>query len=392
MTKITTLDSLAVVQVDLSIWTGQAKLNKEDINLGEGGSLPSDKVVQLGSKKIIDSSRLKTFHSKRQAYRNRLTRVGIPFMNGYAVPVTKLNEVTQYLNSLEVEFNEEKDLFLNEYDLAVDQWAMENPDLEQAIRSCAPSRNDVAKRINFDYQVFKISPFQEDDERINRKIEGLGDELIAELINEAKTFYDKNLVGKESLSSRTRSTLVGWYEKLEGLAFLSSNIRPLANVLKGAIDCYQHADGSQLLAPYFWQVVGAVAILSDSYKVDDYLDGKISIAAVGLKEEERSKSLHALHSNSFGTDTAPDLFNEPVTSSVPETLINSNIDQQEQQLSEIQEDLLSLDDFFGKNDEELIVSSPVVIEPSEQSSSPALDTGDLLKNEGDQNTIGWTYF
>lgn len=393
MTKITTLDSLAVVQVDLSIWTGQTKLHKEDINLGEGGSLPSEKVVQLGSKKIIDASRLKVFHSKRQAYRNKLMRVGIPFMNGYAVPVTKLDEVTQYLDDLEIEFNHEKHLFLNDYDIAVDQWALENPDMAQAIRSCAPSRNDVAERISFDYQVFKISPFTEDDERINRKIAGLGDELIAELINEAKSFYEKNLVGRDSLSTRTRSTLVGWYEKLEGLAFLSQNIRPLANLLKGAIDCYLYANGGQLASPYFWQVVGAVAILSDSSKVSDYLDGKISISSVGTEEESKSNTLKALHSNSSSAGSAPDLL-EDVTSSVAPKTETAPKDKTEQVLVSIQDELQSLDDFFGDHSkyQEPSKPSPAVVESSEQSSLPAVETEEVPQKEATATEIGWTYF
>lgn len=350
--KVTKLDSLAVVQVDLSIWSGQTKLHKEDLKLGDGGSLPSDKVVQLGSKKIIDSSRLKIFHAQRQGYRRELSKVGIPFMNGHAVPITKLDQVTQYLNNLEVEFNEEKIVFLNEYDQAVDQWALENPDLEEAIRSCALTRKQVEKRINFDYQVFKISPFQEGDERMNRKIEGLGDELIDDLINEAKTFYEKNIVGKDSLNSRTRSTLVGWYEKLEGLAFLSSNIMPLARLLKGAIGCYQHADGGHLLAPYFWQVVGAVAILSDSYKVDSYLDGKINPTMVGAQEEEQDKELRALHTNSMDQVSlqTPMLFDGQHTSntSTVSSVIPENQDFKEQQSSELENALLSINDFFDQ--------------------------------------------
>lgn len=284
--KIKQLESLAVVQVDLSIWSGQTKLNPEDIKLGVGGSLPPERVAQLGSKKIIDTSRLKVFHAQRQSYRRILHRVGMPFMNGYAVPISKLDQIVQFLDGIEAEFKEEKQVFLNEYDQAIDQWALENPEMEEAIRACSLTNQEVEKRINFDYQIFKITPLEEDDERINRKINGLGDELIAEIINEAKAFYLNNLLGKDTLNIRTRSTLLGWSEKLEGLAFLSNRIQPLADLIKAAVESYQHAEGRYLTTPYLWQVIGAVLICSDESKVDQYLAGTISIETESKQAED----------------------------------------------------------------------------------------------------------
>lgn len=312
--KIKKLDYLAMVQVDLSIWSGQTKLHPEDFNIGHGGSLPSERVAQLGSKKIIDTSRLKSFHAKRQAYRRILNRVGMPFMNGHAIPVSKLDEVLLQLQELEQEFNNDKVVFLNEYDQAVDAWALDNPDMEEAIRACSLSRQEVEKRISFDYQIFKIAPLQEGDERLNQQVEGLGDKLIVEIINEAQEFYGKNIKARTSLNTRTKSTLIGWHAKLEGLAFLSSSIQPLAALVKEAIDCYDLADGGQLTAPYFWQVVGAVAILSDSKKVDDYLDGRINSNAAGKQAAAEAETLgdYVSHNETIGLqDSSLDLFAKP---------------------------------------------------------------------------------
>lgn len=60
-TQIKHLDSLSVVQIDFNIWSGQTRLRPEDFNLGVGGELPSEKVAQLGSKKIIDNANLNGF-------------------------------------------------------------------------------------------------------------------------------------------------------------------------------------------------------------------------------------------------------------------------------------------------------------------------------------------
>lgn len=353
-TKIKKLDYLAMVQVDLSIWSGQTKLNPEDFNLGAGGYLPSERVAQLGSKKIIDTSRLKPFHAKRQAYRRILNRVGMPFMNGHAIPISKLDEVMLQLQELELEFNNDKVVFLNEYDQAVNAWALDNPDMEEAIRACSLSRQEVEKRISFDYQVFKIAPLQEGDERLNTQIEGLGDKLIAEIISEAQTFYEKNIIAKNSLNTRTRSTLIGWHTKLEGLAFLSSSIKPLATLVQEAIDCYNLAAGGQLMAPYFWQVVGAVAILSDSRKVDDYLDGRLNSNAAGKQAEAKAAVNSASHEHNQGfkeieqpQEGSLALFNSPGLAPEESNLAPVTHDQHEE---------LSIDDFFAAS---LKVEKPV---------------------------------
>lgn len=349
--KIKQLESLAVVQVDLSIWSGQTKLNPEDIKLGVGGSLPPERVAQLGSKKIIDTSRLKVFHAIRQTYRRLLHRVGMPFMNGYAVPISKLDQIIQFLDALESEFEVEKQVFLDEYDQAIDQWALENPEMEEAIRACSLSNKEVEKRINFDYQIFKITPLENDDVRINRKITGLGNELIAEIISEAKAFYLNNLLGKNSLNTRTRSTLIGWFEKLEGLAFLSNRIQPLADLIKAAIDSYQHAVGRNLTSPYLWQVVGAVLICSDESKVDQYLAGTISIEtegkqveiengtnlSLGSLEKEDSKDLDNTNFSLISLDFVDVESTEKVTPTPSDKEKNDNE----------QTELPSIDDFFS---------------------------------------------
>src|SRR5690606_35240439 len=136
---------------------------------------PSEKVAQLGSKKIIDTTNLNGFHRLKQEARRMLARYGMPFMNGFAIPVDKTDEVCERLDKIEDEFDQLKQKFVSEYNAAIDEWAKENPEHEQAIRNGALSQSDVESRIGFEYQLFRIAPMEDEGNtnRLSRKVDSL---------------------------------------------------------------------------------------------------------------------------------------------------------------------------------------------------------------------------
>ncbi len=234
MNKVNHLQSLCVIHVDFDIWSGQTRLSASDLKLGEGGEIPPEKVAQLGSKKICDPAKLKGFHRLKTETRRLLLKFGMPFMNGFAVPVSKIDEICNKLNDINFQFNQLKQDFINGYNKAVDEWCLENPEYERAIRAGALPKETVEERIGFEYQVFMIQPVNEDEanaKRLNRKVERLGDDLISEVVQEANKFYMERLAGRDQCAVTTRQTLRNIRDKVDGLSFLNSAFNPLVKLL-----------------------------------------------------------------------------------------------------------------------------------------------------------------
>lgn len=278
--KVQHLDNLCVVHVEQSNWSGQTRLDPKDIKLGIGGEVPSDTVFQLGSKKVCDPERLKAFTRIKSASRRLLKRHGLPFMNGWAVPIDKVDEITQDLNEMKQEFQDVKNLFLNDYDLALEEWIRDNPDHAEAIRAGALPKDVVEKRISFNYQVFMIQPVSADPNitnSLNEKVVGLGDELIDEIVNDANRFFDSNLRGRTDCGVTTRLTLTRLRDKIDGLSFLNASFDPLVNLLDETLSVYDNADGRNVRSPYFYQIVAATLILGSHDKINEYANGLITL-------------------------------------------------------------------------------------------------------------------
>lgn len=327
--KVKHLDNLCVVHVEQSNWSGQTRLDPKDIKLGVGGEIPSDTVFQLGSKKVCDPERLKAFTRIKSASRRLLKRHGLPFMNGWAVPVDKVDEITQDLNEMKQEFQDVKDLFLNDYDIALEEWIRDNPDHAEAIRAGALPKDVVEKRISFNYQVFMIQPVSADSnntDSLNEKVSGLGDELIDEIVNDANRFFDSNLRGRTDCGVTTRLTLKRLRDKIDGLSFLNAAFDPLVNLLDETLAVYDNADGRNVRSPHFYQIVASTLILGSHDKINEYANGLITLddQAVAANpdraqgESETSTSFTPLSDDELKSMFA-DHTAEPATEQEPES-------------------------------------------------------------------------
>ncbi|MDV5469040.1 DUF3150 domain-containing protein [Klebsiella pneumoniae] len=73
----------------------------------------------------------------------------------------------------------------------------------------------------------------------------------------------------------TRQTLRNIRDKVDGLSFLNSAFNPLVKLLDQTLRGYeQHADGRNIVAPFFYQVVAAVLIMvSERDRIEQYANG-----------------------------------------------------------------------------------------------------------------------
>jgi len=290
--KINHLESLCIIYVDFDIWSGQTRLTASDLKLGDGGEIPPEKLAQLGSKKICDPVALKGFNRLKTETRRLMLRYGMPFMNGFAIPIKKSQEICDKLNDIETQFHLLKVDFLNGYAQAVENWCQENPEYEQAIRAGALPSYVVDRKIGFEYEVFMIQPVNEDEHtehatRLNNKIEHLGNDLISEVIQEANKFYEKNLAGRNQCAIKTKKSLIKIRDKIDGLSFLNGHLTSLVQLLDQTIHGYEQNIGGYIKAPFFYQLASAILMMTDRKKIEQYANGALSVSDINQKINDR---------------------------------------------------------------------------------------------------------
>lgn len=300
--KIEKLEQIALVHVDFDIWSGQTSLKKKDLNI-DPVEMKMDKVIQLGTKKICDPKALKGFAALKTEARRALLRFGITLLNGYAVPLSRINDVLIKLEDIEVRFNQLRDDFLNEYDYAIEQWVQDNKECEAQIRDGILPIEQVKKRINFDYQVYKIGELEDpkQTERLKNKIEGAGDDLVADIANAAENFFEVNLSGKKQCDIKTRKTLENLKEKVDGLVFLDGKLTHISALLQETLLVYANNKGRFLEGSDFDKLVATVLTLSSQRTIEQYCSGA---AESQNDQSDQSKDInHVKNKNEVNEDS-----------------------------------------------------------------------------------------
>ena len=111
-TKLTSLDKLqriAVITPQFRIWTGETVLKATDFIIGEGGELPDSEFASLGRKALIDKQHLNVFRNLRDNFRKECGSIGLPFLGGFAIELSKLDELKPLLDDYVQQFKTEID-------------------------------------------------------------------------------------------------------------------------------------------------------------------------------------------------------------------------------------------------------------------------------------------
>lgn len=275
--SVNQLEKLAILQLDFDIWSGQVKLDDPDLKLGAGGSLPPKMLASLGRKSVISSEHLKPFNRLKTRARRICTAQGMPFMNGFAIPLTKVDEIVLKLDAISDEMNDLKDNFLSNYDKWVEEWINKYPEYSQAVRAGALPKAKVAERIDFDFQIYKVNPVTEaESKKLKVKADGLADQLLDEVVDRANLFFSKCIQNKETCQSNTQKTLLSIREKVDGLSFLDSRFTSIVELLDKTLSGYA-AVGKVVKGEQFYKILSTTLILSSRSKIQDYVDGSVTL-------------------------------------------------------------------------------------------------------------------
>lgn len=234
-TKITVLNHILALNLDVNIWSARKKLTPYDF--GET-QLPPEELASLGSKRVCNPEDLRIFGTLKSRAFNMLDRHGVRFLGGWAIPEKVAEEITNELVAIQKEFFAAKEEFLSRYDQAVQDWIRLHPGWEKLIGSSTVSAKYVRSRIGFKWQFFKLAAPDKNSVKkgLKEEVNNLGFTLFDEIAKAATDTWNRCYAGKVKVSHKALSPLRSIHDKLNGLSFVDPRVLPITDLLQTAFE------------------------------------------------------------------------------------------------------------------------------------------------------------
>lgn len=234
-TDITVLGLLAVVNLDVHIWSASKKLKPVDLG---NANLPPEGLASLGSKRVCNPEELVIFKALKARATGLLERTGIRFLGGWTVPEEKLEEIDSGLAAIRDDFNVAKDAFLTRYEEAVQDWIDKHPGWQEIIANSVVSEDYVRSRIGFRWQMYRVGTPQANSELqddLENDVRNLGNTLYEEIAKSASETWKNCYEGKTEVTRKALSPLKTMHDKLIGLSFIEPRVTSIANLISTAL-------------------------------------------------------------------------------------------------------------------------------------------------------------
>ena len=233
------LDKLLALNLTVSLWSARKKMTAEDMG---GVNLPPEDLASLDSKRIADPESIKVFGTLKARAVSFLDRHGVRFMSGWAIPEEQAGEIIQELVSIRDEFIQAKDAFLQDYDQSIENWIAKHNEWGEIIRHSTVGSDYVRSRMDFKWQMFKVSPLisHENTEAVlesglAEEVTGLGSTLFGEIAKTADDIWHRVYEGVTSVTHKALSPLRTLHQKLVGLSFVEPHVAPVADIIDTAL-------------------------------------------------------------------------------------------------------------------------------------------------------------
>ncbi len=227
--------SIVVVVPEFRAYGGEQVLRPEELGAALAAQLPSRKVADLGSKKIIDPQHLKPFDKWRKQMWAIAAKRGLRVMDGYGQNPDLVQEVMAEIRAVAAKAQAQAQFIVGNWDKLVSEWASENPQWASLIRSSAPERAWVRSRFHFGVKAYPLSleglkALGITDNGLVQDVEGMGEQLVRELTEASEAMW-KDFMTREKIGKNQLVPLVAMSEKAKALGFLDGRARQVAKDL-----------------------------------------------------------------------------------------------------------------------------------------------------------------
>lgn len=270
--KTRTLDNVIAVSLGISTWSGRKKLRLEDLKDVDGNKIPPTELASLGSKRIIDPKKIAIFEAIRRRCERALSKIGVRFMGGWAIPEDRLDEITREMKTNRLEFEAEKAMLLCDYEQVVEEWVNAHPGWEDVIRSAITPIERVQAQIQFDWYAFKlVAPENAEAEAssgLANATKGLGGRLLAEISEKARETWETSFQGKEQVTRKALRPIVAMREKMEALAFLNPAAAPTIELIDEVLSALPKT--GEIKGRDLSSLMGLLNVLSDPDRIREH--------------------------------------------------------------------------------------------------------------------------
>lgn len=254
------IDKLAMVRLDISIWSARARLNASDLK--DTSVLPPTAMVSLGSKKLFDPTKLRVFGALKQQAVRMLDCYGTRFIGGWATDVAKLPEIEPKLVDIGAKFHNAVQDFFAGYDVGINDWVSKFPAYESVLRQAVPTKTQLQKKFSFDWQTFQIAPVGNDSFLHNNTkdaISNLNQDAIADVAGIIQGIYDASFKDKQTVKKTAFRPFAQLTTKLQSLAFIYPYFNDLNNLLTSIIHGYSNKGDDPAFVETFKRLLASIS-------------------------------------------------------------------------------------------------------------------------------------
>ena len=178
----------------------------------------------------------------------------------------KVKDIVDELETIKLEFQKEKALFLADYSAIVQDWIARHPQWETMLANSVPSVDYVSSKLLFGWKSFRFSIAK--DSNIAEDVAKLADSVFADIARQASEAYRDVFADRTQLTQRSLGPLRVMETKLSGLQFIEPRVAQAAQLIRTALD--EAPDKGPIQGADLSRLLGLVCLLRDAEALEDY--------------------------------------------------------------------------------------------------------------------------
>lgn len=230
MDTTTLLQNTVIFRIDMSLWTGKAKLSRAD--LPDNANIPPEDLAILGQKRLINPDTLKPFFALKTKTIRLMDRYGVKFLSGWLVHKSHVDELDADLCAIRDDYYQHKQEFLAEYHSNVTEWIAQHPEWQAMLATVVPSDAQMAKKFDMYWQVYAVQPVETEGSSMNSEVAHIVSDDVKKMTDELRCIYEDTFANRATpITSRTLGALRDFADKCANLV----GIYPSASYMYDAV-------------------------------------------------------------------------------------------------------------------------------------------------------------
>lgn len=264
------LNDCVIVNVDCSLWTGKARLTRDDLDPTLVAQLPPEALASMGSKALIDPALLKPIIAVKSRMFHYMDTHGVKFLGGWIISSGHVDAVTDNLQVLAQDYDAAVDAFLQDYDTHTQEWLAQFPQWANIIRPALPSEAKLRQKFGFHFQMYRIQPVEATDTAANNNLQdtisSLGATALQEIADMFRRIREETFKpDREKYGARAFRVFNDVFDKLRAVSFLNPSVEPLYQMLVDATNTYGRRTDDVNAMRAFGSLIEALA---DPHSID----------------------------------------------------------------------------------------------------------------------------